>query len=1664
RTTFAPLTYPTTSLVIVPAYHRGELSPDRPQVALFVPPKKDRVNPSQIMRDVTVWQSWGVQPDVVMGHSIGEYVAACVAGVFSLEDALKLVANRGHLMQTCEEGRMLAVSVSEARAREIIAPFGDAVSVATINAPESVVLSGEPAAVESILASLADKEGIETKLLPIPRASHSPLMEPILAEFGRVAASITYSKPAIALCSNVTGELVSEQITDPAYWVRHLRQPVRFAESIETLHGEGFAAFLEVGPKPALLGMAGQCLPEDAEGIFIPSLREGHEDWWQMLGSLGQWYVQGGSVDWAALDGASDNESPRRKVQLPTYPFQRQRYWIDKARLSRRAGHDRTGHPLLGQKLQLSRSDDVYFESEMGLLSLPWLTDHRVFDAAVFPATGYLEMALAASTDVLPPSGQDDNASIKNITIEQALILPEEEQATIQLVLSPKDSGYRFEIFSRNEESGWTPHAAGDLVAGGIDGGQPETVDLAGLRAQCPTEVPVADHYQACRERGLNYGPGFQGITRILRGDGMALAEIELPESLDDGTGKETARYRLHPALLDAALQVSLSAMPGDAPAETYLPVGVEELRVHGSAGSRLWALARSTGSDADTATVDVSLLDGEGAAVAHVRGLTVSRVGDEVLRRHFKRQADDLYEIAWRARALEGDGATATDGTLGNWLIFADSGGLGAELAGRLEAAGNTCVLVYANVVDVGWGEPPRANPNREFQPGGEPQQADVGVRAEALTPTYPRDAWRLDPANPADFQRLLVDAFPEGSPPLAGIVHLWSLDAPDAAESAGLAAEELTEAQTLTCGSVLHLLQAHTKQEHPAKLWLVTRNAVSVAQTEDSLNIAQAPLWGMGKVIAQEHPALWGALIDDPDIDSLLAEIGAGDDGDPEKEDQIAYRDGQRYVARLVRHEPAPPDAAPALNADSTYLITGGLGALGLEAARWMVQEGARHLVLTGRRAPSEEAQAILRELEAAGTQVSVASADVSDYGRMADLFEELEGQMPLRGIIHAAGLLDDGVLEQQDMDRFRRVLAPKLAGSWNLHTLTRDRPLDFFVCFSSAASLLGNAGQGNYAAANAFMDALVYYRRALGLPGLSLNWGAWARIGLAAEMDRQQQDRLAAMGMGSIEPEEGISILGRLMGQPEAIQVGVVPTNWPRFFTQFPEVPAFLSELAQGAPPAIESVPIRQRLARATEEEYEGILMDFVQKRIAHVLGTSPSRLDVQQPLNTMGLDSLMVIELKNRFRSELDIDTPMARFLTDISALDLARQFKTQLTPMNRAPAPASQTHDHSLSSILSSDSLLEEAARQTGLTDFGEDGFREPLDILLGSLREEASLNELGVFTMHQTILRLLTNRLLTEKAFADDPSMNDTPVDRPLFILGFPRTGTTLLHNLLACDPNARWLRLWEGLYPAPAPRSLTDDPRIEQAEQWVADLEKFTPRLVTAHKLAARGPDECHWLMEHTFADMIFGARAPIPGYAEWLMTQKADADPRFYRYYRRQLQMLGAHCRGRHWVLKAPRHLSGLAGLLAVFPDARIVQTHRDPSAVLPSMCSLSESLQSPFIDGLDKHALGANSYRQLKWGAEQARGARAAAKPAQFFDVHYKELVADPIGTARRIYDYHGYEYSGRFEANMKGWLAENPQHKHGVHRYTLEEYGLDEGEIRCYVLRNSRDIVP
>ena len=358
-------------------------------------------------------------------------------------------------------------------------------------------------------------------------------------------------------------------------------------------------------------------------------------------------------------------------------------------------------------------------------------------------------------------------------------------------------------------------------------------------------------------------------------------------------------------------------------------------------------------------------------------------------------------------------------------------------------------------------------------------------------------------------------------------------------------------------------------------------------------------------------------------------------------------------------------------------------------------------------------------------------------------------------------------------------------------------------------------------------------------------------------------------------------------------------------------------------------------------------------------------------------------------------------------------------------------------------------LRDKAQRQTGLSDFGGTTFHEPFEILLQSLRDEAQLNARGVFMLHRTMLRLLTNRLRTEQAFADNPALAETPIPRPLYVIGFPRTGTTLLHNLLACDPAARWMRLWEGLYPAPAPQSLEDDPRIAEVEEWAAGFEKVAPRLAAAHKLDPRGPEECLWLIEHTFNDLIFELRAHVPTYSRWLAEHEADVD--IHQYYRRQLQLLGAHCRGNHWVFKAPRHLPRLAGLLAVFPEARIVQTHRDPAAVLPSLCSLCEILRGAASDAVDKPAIGAHWHARLKAIFEQANAVRATAAEGQILDIQYADLVADPIATVQHIYAHHGYEFTEPFEDAIRHWLAANRQHKHGAHPYPPADYGQSEAQV-------------
>jgi acyl transferase domain-containing protein/aryl carrier-like protein len=379
-------------------------------------------------------------------------------------------------------------------------------------------------------------------------------------------------------------------------------------------------------------------------------------------------------------------------------------------------------------------------------------------------------------------------------------------------------------------------------------------------------------------------------------------------------------------------------------------------------------------------------------------------------------------------------------------------------------------------------------------------------------------------------------------------------------------------------------------------------------------------------------------------------------------------------KIVVSLQHQQGLSIDDHAMIRSDATYLITGGLGGLGLSVAEWVVRQGARHLVLIGRSGASSTAEQAVDAMRQAGAEVRVARADVSQADQVARVLAEIRQTMPpLRGIVHAAGVLDDGILLQLNQGRLASVMSPKIGGAWNLHSQTLDAPLDFFVLFSSAASVFGSPGQGNYAAANAFLDALAQHRRALGLPALAVNWGPWAEVGLAARPDRSQ--RLTRQGMISFTPKQGVQVMERLLPL-DAAQVMALSVDWPKLLGSFPagRPPALLSDLIEETSLASARSKAhhekggltREMLLAAEPEQRQPMMESFLQEQLARVLGLAPSRLDRQRSLMSLGLDSLMAVELKNRIEAHLGVLLPVASLLQGPNVTELAAELLAQLT--------------------------------------------------------------------------------------------------------------------------------------------------------------------------------------------------------------------------------------------------------------------------------------------------------------------------------------------------------------------------------------------------------------
>ncbi|MFB7790609.1 SDR family NAD(P)-dependent oxidoreductase [Streptomyces sp. NPDC056086] len=1127
-------------------------------------------------------ESWGVTPDFVAGHSVGEIAAAHVAGVFSLEDACRLVAARARLMDALPEGG--AMAAVEATEDEVLPLLADGVAVAAVNGPTSVVVSGPEDGVGQVVARL-EAAGRRVSRLRVSHAFHSALMEPMLDEFRTVAESIAYDEPRIPVVSNLTGEIASAGThTHVDYWVRHVREAVRFADGVRALADRGVTAFLEVGPDGVLSALAAASLP-DTGAVVVPALRKDRDETVSVLTALARLHTAGLDADWSAVfDGTGAG-----RVPLPTYAFQGTRFWPDTTAAPGDAGGlglDTGGHPLLTAATAVAGSDETLLSGRLSAAAQPWLNGRVSGGTTTLPTAVLAELALHAAEAC-------DRTTVENLTVSAPLVLTGKRPQRLQvLVGAPDGTGRRtLTVHTRADGDGapWIERATAALT------------DAPAAPAAADSAWPPAD---ATPVDDLPEPAGAAVLRAAWRRGEDVFAEVEITEQ----SPAEQA-FALHPALLDTAVRAAV-VVDGDGD-DTLDAVAWDGLVLHAAHPALLRVRLTATGDD----TWALEATDPQGGPVLSVASLTLGATAAE--HGTDATAADDaaLLTLDWVAPA-----PAPRSGGSGPWTVLGDGlTGLDTALAAT---------------------------------------DGVLATRARSLTEL-------LDSGAPLPSLTLL----PVEGDPAAG--------------------DDLPAAVRAATVPVLDLLRRWTSDTRTAdsRLAIVTRGAVAAGR-EDVTDLAAAAVWGLVRSAQSENPGSFLLLDLDPAAGAdatdaaVLASLPTLFDAG---ETQAAVRGGALTVARLTRTESTTAPAADQVRAwdrDGTVLITGGTGGLGAVLARHLVTgHGIKHLLLAGRRGPDAPgATALSEELSALGAEVTVRACDVSDRAAVDALLAGLPPEHPLTAVVHTAGVLDDATIGSLTADRLDTVLRPKADAAWHLHEATRALPLAGFVLYSSVAGVTGGPGQGNYAAANTFLDALAAHRAAQDLPALSLAWGPWGQgAGMTGTLTAADIERMERSGMPPLTERQGLALFDAVNGQDEALAVAVRVSR-SAAAPDAGDVPAVLRSLVRARRRAAATAGadgLARRLAGLGAEQRHEALVGLVRQETAGVLGHSGAdAVPADRDFSRLGFDSLMAVELRTRLSAATGVRLPSTLVFDHPTPTAVARHLAGSLAGGDRSDTAAS----------------------------------------------------------------------------------------------------------------------------------------------------------------------------------------------------------------------------------------------------------------------------------------------------------------------------------------------------------------------------------------------------
>ena len=1183
-----------------------------------------------------IFKSYGILPNKIVGHSAGEPAAAYAAGVFNLEDAVKITYVRSTLQQaTAGKGKMLAVSLSKQEYDKLIISYdSNLVSIAAINSPSSLTLTGDEKVLSDIALELEQK-GVFQKFLQVNVPYHSHYMSPFEKRLLEELRNINPKKTTTILYSTVLGNIIDGETMSAEYWWNNVRGSVFFADACNNILRDGGNIFLEIGPHPVLSSSIIECANNvNMTCKTLHSLNRKVSEEKSVLRTLSDLYILGFDINWKSM------YIPVVAKNFPVYTWDKQVNWQEsKSSILYRTEIDI--HPLLGSRTSSSLYE---WENDIDISKASYLLDHKIQNSVVFPGAGYIEMCLAAITQIY---GDDYFLRIESVNFKKAMFLTNDVYIKTNSTYDPVIGV--FKVFSKKFEYGnetdWILNA--EIKVYPINYVQKEQVDIENLKNMYTERYSKEECYKTFEQLGLIYGNTFRGIDYVLKKENEVFAKFDLKISSQDLKG-----YKFHPTILDTLFQALAFSLPFDENSnekKVYMPVSILSSTMIGNPNEASYIHAKITKKTNRELFGDISLFDKEGNVLFKIIGCRAIELTEEnktyVKNQDLVKMSWNLYEEKEEHEILDMSENIHTD----TWVIFADKHGFSENMKGKLLEKGNHCIYVTRDT-------------KYSFL------ENKVTIDAENI-----------------EHYKILFKEIQSKKINLVGVCFCWSIDMTDTNE---LTYEILIGETNLGVHALLYLVQTlnEIKWDRYPKVWTITNKSQQVLENCKKTNIAQTSLWGFSRVMGHwEHLDLHGGIIDidlsegEENYNLVLKAIFEI----PKKYDQIAIRNNKIYIGSIKVISEPKYTIPIVLEPCYAYLITGGFGALGTLTSKWLIEKGVRHLILTSRESLPKRKEwrnidlsssvrskiETVIELEKMGANVYVAKIDLESKDEINSFIMEYEEQLlpEIKGIFHLAGFAKPQRISEMSKEDFDKVLMPKMLGSWNLHQAFKNKNLDYFILYSSISSVISLAGQGNYAAANAFMDGLAGYRRSIGLAGQSINWGPWAEVGMATQLNLETY--FLKMGFYPMLPEQGLEALERVITYND-FQTGVIAADW--------NIVANLHSLGQ-YPNMLENLLVHYTKdndsfsSKRTEVSYKellrnekdikkqkDIILDYTRNITRFVLRLEESDMADDIPLTSWGLDSMMAVELKNQIEKDLKVELEVVMLLQGPTVKNLSEE--------------------------------------------------------------------------------------------------------------------------------------------------------------------------------------------------------------------------------------------------------------------------------------------------------------------------------------------------------------------------------------------------------------------